>query len=237
MNAKTYTPSLPLIFVHIPKSGGSSVREVFGTWFGSNLYPHYFKPKDQSMPPRRDFLGLQRNQEPAVIYGHFNKHRGFGVEQYYPEASQFMTILRDPLEMHVSRFFYAARIEKKGRKIYNAPKSASLEDFVKTSHLSMLEHFPRQVTMSNYRDIIEEYFLHIGFLDHLEESLNHMGRILKKPSVDTKIPHLNVSARTQPVSEEAAHLFRENHDLEYCVYSHARDLFLPRQIQKRLSLE
>lgn len=237
MSLLAYDPTAPLIFVHIPKAGGVSCRAVFDAWFGPNLYPHYFRPKGDGLPPQRDFSRLVREGTPSVIYGHFNKHRDFGVEQYYPEASQFMTILRDPLEMHISRFFYAGRVEKKGRKIFDAPDNKSLEDFVKTGHLNMLEHFPRQVTMSNYRDIIEEYFLHIGFLDRLDESLNHMAKILNKPSVDTKIPHLNASARTHSVSAEIEQVFREKHELEYSVYTHARNLFLPRQLQTQLSPE
>ncbi len=200
MKSISYDPSKPLLFIHVPKTGGNSCREVFEQWFGDNLYRHYFRERYKEMPPRRSFGRLQAKGEPSVIYGHFNRLRGFGIWKYYPEATQFMTILRDPLEMHLSRFYFLKKVARSGRKIFGSSEEITLNEFVKDSQLNMLEHFPRKMTKHNYRDVIDKYFLHIGFLDQLEESLDYMGVLLNKPKLSARIPHLNSSSRSRSVS-------------------------------------
>ncbi len=45
-----------------------------------------------------------------------------------------------------------------------------LQDQILNTKESMLNHFPRAVTMDNYREIIETLFIEIGVMEHLEES-------------------------------------------------------------------
>lgn len=220
-----YDPTQPLIFIHVPKTGGKSTRAVFERWFGPDLLPHYFKPNGGGLPPRRDLAALTRAGQPPLIYGHFNRRRGFGVDQYYPEVRQMLTILREPLQMHMSRYFFAQRLAEVGHKIWGAPGDDSLATFIETGHLNMLEHFPRPVSADNYRDILEEFFLHIGFLDQLGPSLHRMGRILGQPTAALDIPHVNRSMRDQHAGAEQVARFRERHVVEYAVYEHARAMF------------
>ena len=224
-----YDPDQPLIFIHVPKTGGISTREVFRDWFGRDMRLHYFNARRGGLPPRLDLDRLARSGPAPLIYGHFNRARGFGVDQYYPGVRQFLTILRDPLEMHVSRYFFARRKAQAGQVIDGAPHALSLEEFVETGPLNMLEHFPRPVTEGNYRAMLAGDFLHVGFLDHLGDSLRHMGRLLGKPAPAGLLPHLNQSPRALAIDPEQAARFRARHALEYAVYDHARALFLPRQ--------
>src|SRR3954471_2189740 len=98
---KAYDKDKPLISIHVPKCGGTSVLAMLGKWFGTRLYPHYFDEELNRMPQRREFKGG------ICIHGHFNRRRRTGVRDYYPEADQFITMLRDPFEMVVARYFYA----------------------------------------------------------------------------------------------------------------------------------
>src|SRR5262245_8731415 len=98
---KLYDPEKPLISLHIPKCGGTSFRAVLQHWFGPNLYRHCFYERLTKPPRKYDLEGGM------CIHGHFNRKRQIGVSDYYPEVDQFITILRDPFEMTVSRYFYA----------------------------------------------------------------------------------------------------------------------------------
>jgi len=39
------------------------------------------------------------------VHGHFNLGKGFGLIEYYPDADQVITVLRDPLEAALSHYF------------------------------------------------------------------------------------------------------------------------------------
>ena len=94
-----YDPALPLFSLHVPKTAGTSFRRDLERWFGADLALHY--RGDQGEPPTRWTL-----RPGLCVHGHFNRLRGIGVRQYYPEARQFIVFLRDPFERFVSTWRY-----------------------------------------------------------------------------------------------------------------------------------
>lgn len=98
--ANAYDPSRPLFSLHVPKTAGTSFRKDLEAWFGpDHLALHY--RGDQGEPPARAEL------KPGLcVHGHFNRLRGIGVREYYPQAAQFIVLLRDPFERFVSTWRY-----------------------------------------------------------------------------------------------------------------------------------
>ena len=103
---KIYESSQPLIFIHIPKTAGVSVTEIFNGWYGDRLLLHYHDEVAEKMPAKYDLKSIHDALLPICIYGHFNRKRGFGLEDYYPDINQFITILRDPFERAISGYFF-----------------------------------------------------------------------------------------------------------------------------------
>jgi hypothetical protein len=98
--ARAYDPGRPLFSLHVPKTAGTSFRKDLEAWFGGdNLALHY--RGDQGEPPPR------AEPRPGLcVHGHFNRLRGIGVRQYYPNADQFIVFLRDPFDRFVSTWRY-----------------------------------------------------------------------------------------------------------------------------------
>ena len=101
-----YDPKAPLIYIHVPKAAGTSAKQWFKRWFADGFYEHYYDEVNAILPIKRDVAALHEAEKQIVIYGHFNAKRGFGIQQYYPEVNQFVTILRDPFEAAVSEYFF-----------------------------------------------------------------------------------------------------------------------------------
>ena len=95
-----YNKAEPLFSIHIPRCGGKSMTPWLAEIFPGSLGLHYFDEAKNRMPAKH------KRQAGTCIHGHFNKARGFGVQDYYPQARQFITILRDPFEVLVSRYYY-----------------------------------------------------------------------------------------------------------------------------------
>ena len=97
---RSYDPGAPLVFIHIPRCGGTSLSAILKKWYGSGFLTHYYLQEEGRMPTRHE------ERPGTCIYGHFNRDRGFGTEDYYPDAVQFATFLRNPLELALSTYFH-----------------------------------------------------------------------------------------------------------------------------------
>ncbi len=169
-----------------------------------------------------------RLDRPVCVYGHFPRKNGFGVEHSFPEITQFLTILRDPFERVISQYYYLRRPGAVFRDPNRVPK-ISLREHLATTRLQMLQHFPRGVTRDNYRDLIDEYFIDIGFLDDLENSLCRFAEHLGHPPPHMPMPRENAverDAQTQDVGDLRA-VFADNNPLDIAVYTYARTKFAP----------
>jgi hypothetical protein len=95
-----YDPGRPLFSLHVPKTAGTSFRNDLATWFGPHQLAFHYRG-DGGEPPARAALA------PGLcVHGHFNRLRGIGARQYYPQADQFIVLLRDPFDRFVSNWRY-----------------------------------------------------------------------------------------------------------------------------------
>ena len=168
------------------------------------------------MPVKHDLTALADPGRPLAIYGHFNRLRRFGVEHYYPEVTQFVTILRDPFELAVSNYFFIRKNGASWKDQARVP-GADLRQFLRETPANILNHFPRTVTKDNYRDLIEEFFVEIGVMELLEMSLARIAAKLSKPFAPGLTPHLNATPRP-PYPADLKDEYAERNPLEFEVY-------------------
>lgn len=221
---RPYDPTQPLIFIHVPKTAGISVRNVVKDWFPNRLHLHYNNEALARLPTRLDANALANADAPPVIYGHFNRLRGFGIQDYYPDIKQCVTILRDPFEAAVSSYFYI-RAQSARWSDKSLIPGDDLEHHLRSTPPNILNHFPREITQDNYRDIIEEYFIEIGLTEHLSNSLQRIATALNQPFDPASLPVLNATPRTREVPDGLAAHYEDAHPLEYAVYAHVKTRF------------
>lgn len=225
---KYYDYKDPLISIHIPKSGGTSFSNVLKEWFGQCYYQHYFDEKRNKLPKKVrlkvPIFNIQRRS--ICIHGHFNRERGFGINKYYPKVNQFISILRDPLELQLSFFFYKEKILSNNSFYQNGDRVTEffkdVDEFLECSKPFMLLHFPDKIDESNYMQIINEQFVHLGIMENYQRSIDIIAEKLKKSRV--KVDHLNKSPRNQNPSESSKKIFLQKCSLEYKIYNYAVSL-------------
>ncbi|MBN0989834.1 hypothetical protein [Amphritea pacifica] len=216
---KEYDSNLPLVVIHVPKTAGVSVREIYKSWYSDGLLFHYYDAVKGAMPQKYDLAGMHSNERPVAVYGHFNKARGFGVEHYYPDAKQFVTILRDPFERAVSAYFY---LRKQGREASRIP-DGDLREYVLGPRVSILNQFPCEVTMDNYQEIIESLFIEVGVTEHLDESMARIANKIHKEYQPGTLLHLNATERDQSmIPADLKEEFMANKQLDYAIYNYVR---------------
>lgn len=224
---KNYDKEIPLISIHIPKCGGSSFKEAVSKWYGKNLYFHYYNEKDGLMPKKIKLkpwhlIGYKEN---LCIHGHFNHKRGFGVDDYYPEIKQAITFLRDPLETALSVFFYGHKLMKENKSYRNGKKFEIINDideFLENRNSYISYFLPKGMNRNNINQYINDYFVHIGVMEHFQKSMDILAEKLNKPII--KIGHENISKRTQEPSKDSINKFKSKCEFEYYLYDRALEL-------------
>ena len=197
---KSYNPEKPLLSLHVPKCAGQSFRNLLQGWYGGNFFIHYFQQHDDL--PLRRVLGAG-----ACIHGHFERTKGMGVEARYPDADQFITILRDPLETAISNYFFwkrKARQRQIERGVIRAGGEGdyrSIDDFFRKRPRShMLNFLPGPLTRENYREILERRFVWIGLVENLDRAVPVLAARLGFPPV--VIGRINASPRDEELSPD-----------------------------------
>ena len=222
---KSYDPTKPIISLHVPKCAGQSFRAVLEKWFGERFFIHYFQ--QYNALPRKHPL-----QPGICIHGHFNHTKGFGVENYYSEVDQYLTVLRDPLESAISNYFFwkrKARIVQLNRKLAGVGAISdgeqsylNIDDFFrKRPKSTMLSFLPKQINAENYKEFFESKFVWIGLASSLQPDVDNLSRKLGFPQI--MIERLNVSTRDEYLSNSIQEDFIANNSLEFEMYAYVRD--------------
>lgn len=221
-----YDPAEPLFFIHIPKTAGTSIRRQFYDWFGDGLLYHYFDEQTETPPARH------RLREPATggylpglcVFGHFNRKRGAGLEDYYSSARQRITFVRDPFERAVSTYFYINANAERWANRKTAIARVGLADWLQRPPGDMPGAFLAEgLSLDNHRAVLTERFIHIGVSEAAEVSLEHIARKLGKPSPE-RLPRLNATERADAVPQDLRESFLAQRPLETAIYRFALEL-------------
>lgn len=191
------------------------------------LYYHY-RNEIANTVPRKVPLGYKygfflNKHIPECIHGHFDPQTDEGnLFFYYPKATQLITFLRDPLEMQISLFYYMKqRIEEggmfwAGNLITEMKYDGDIDRWVEERDLFMLRFFPFDINETNYDMIINNYFVHIGITENMQQSINIMADKLSFKTVNVLLE--NSTPRYGSPSESSIKVFKEKHKLEYKIY-------------------
>lgn len=228
---KKYAPEKPLISIHIPKCAGASFHVVLRKWFGRKLLLHYhdeIKNKRPTLHRLEKGLFKKKPRKNICIHGHFNHTRGNGTSDYYPSVQQFISVIRNPLEIHLSNYFYLKKLGKKAYRNGNPHKAADprysvnnyFEDFPRSHLLSFL---PKEINNSNYREIIESQFIYICLAEDFQNSINVLAEKLgRRPVI---VPTYNLSPRRESLSKSLEEKFINENGLEFDIYQYVKESY------------
>ncbi|MGE7184326.1 sulfotransferase family 2 domain-containing protein [Peribacillus sp. NPDC006672] len=107
------------IFMHIPKTGGTTLNEIFKKQYKLNeIFDHdSFQKKMMKM----DELTEVEKRNIKAITGHYF----YGIHQEFSRPFNYFTMLRDPVERVISSFYFL-----KDYPGYEMVKDMTLEEFV-----------------------------------------------------------------------------------------------------------
>lgn len=107
-------PDQPLlVFLHVPKTGGSTLRNVLLDQYGPRATA-FADHERQDTPPAADAflsLGPDRFRRLEAVGGHFP----YGIHESLGRPARYVTLLRDPIARVISNYFHDYRRRGPGR--------------------------------------------------------------------------------------------------------------------------
>jgi carbon monoxide dehydrogenase subunit G len=124
-----------LVFVHIRKTAGKTLRQILYRQYGrghTRLVRNYFVAPETSLNVVEG-LAAEPPPELGVVHGHIL----FWPDIEWPERTQFLTILRDPVERAISHYFWLrARNPRFKKTLEQAITEGAIHDNLQTRVLA-----------------------------------------------------------------------------------------------------
>lgn len=184
-------------------------------------------------------LPIQKKQKIRYIEGHMR----FGIHEHVPRPCAYVTFLRHPVQRLCSVYFYI--LTRPNHRLYDAVKSMSFQDFVKSEaahslfhtynnqiqHISGLNESEVSSRSKEALEIananIEKHFAFVGISELFDESLLLFTRALgwNEPPFYKSRNITNHKSRHVPVSDDTRALIESIHTLDCRFYEQMRSRF------------
>lgn len=243
-HSENFRENSVVIFTHIPKTAGTSLRHIVQSQFQPyNVFEFYnlktTPPKVRKGIEKYQNLSPARQKAIAFVSGHV----GFGLHEFLDRPCTYITVLRDPIKRVVSYYYFLLRNQNK------IVEGKTLREFIKTFsgvHNSMTCYLSGLTlkaqlqdpsvdvkslqfdssTLQQAQDNLDKHFKVVGFVDKFDETCILLQRKLGW-SFSSYI-RKNVAKRRNlidEVSPEDLNLIREYNQLDLQLYSYAREKF------------
>ncbi|AFZ28837.1 hypothetical protein Glo7428_0228 [Gloeocapsa sp. PCC 7428] len=194
LNQQRYSDTA-IVFLHIPKAAGSTLNTVINRQYAKDsIFSIYgFERSEREAKTVEQFKTLPETRRSKIKL--LRGHVGFGLHDYLPQPSTYITLLRDPAERVVSLYRYIIR--RPEHPLYDPVKTnnLSLEEFVRSGiapsayngQTKIIAGFKKGST--EYEDFsikllevakknIQEHFAVVGLTEKFDESLLLLQRVL-----------------------------------------------------------
>ena len=229
---RIYDPQKPILYTHIPKCAGTSMRRVLAEWFGDGFHKVNQEQNSQFGMQKLPTQDDEGNWLPDVrcIQSHFHHGHGFGLPYFYPEIDQYITILRDPFDLMVSMYFFIKGRSRKGkfwfrgRPVDISERYPNIDSYLSTYPYWMFSHLPQNLTLANYRQQLESLFVYIGVYEDLQTSIDQLAIVLDQPTM--QLPVSNASKYDENVPNHLREQFYRDYPLPKKIYDFALENYL-----------
>jgi len=227
---KKISNKIELVSIHIPKTAGTSFRNVLKAVYGKKSVVRFdIRSGGKKIElEQKQLKGSKLPDNIKVIHGHF-RYRDLVELLEIDESIPVVTWMRDPVDRVISNYYYLAEIlakelqeEKKGLNI------------LAKMQRSLIEYARNEISRNRMHKFLDgmlvDKFKFVGIQEHYEDDLADLMQALGVESFPDY--HVNVTARKYDVSQETLDEIRSLNALDMELYQEALRL---RKLRKGLA--
>ncbi|WP_264739378.1 sulfotransferase family 2 domain-containing protein [Cytobacillus firmus] len=160
-----------LIFMHIPKTGGMTLKRII-----KRQYPDIKILKDITDGKTSEFKKIVSEKEIQFVFGHLS----FGLHMHTNKPCTYVTMMREPIDRVISMYYYV--IGKKDHPLHGIVKDLLIEEFI--DHPDLKVHTNNMQTkrvlgknslspsdLEQAKQNLEEHFSVIGITEMFDDSV------------------------------------------------------------------
>lgn len=211
-----------LLYMHIPKTAGSTFSQILSKQYQSGVRPCYF---EESLEILNEF---KKDDADTIkcVYGHFL----FGLHTHISRSAIYITLLRDPVERVISLFYFWRSYNNSQQEKLN---SMSLKDFICSD--DFIENANNQTCylaggtydLQLAKENMLNHFTMVGLTERFDESLFLFQKALGWQPIDHYVSH-NMTPnrpRKDQISSDVINLILCKNQLDFQLYEFAKELF------------
>lgn len=226
-----------IIFLHIPKTAGSTLRSVFEEQY--NPESRYLISAGNTLPPEYQYQVAKKSlininnkalDEIKFVYGHLP----FDPSYFSNKHVRYSAFMREPISRVISSYNYI--LTTPHHPLYPFVKNLSIVEYAGNKNLQLDNLQLRIISGKTYGDInetdlekaknnIAKNFSFIGITEHFELSL----LLMKKKLNWTDYPsykNINITSSKKSVSDEEVKKLKDIYKYDIQLYSFALENFL-----------
>jgi hypothetical protein len=230
-----------IIFLHIGKTGGSSLRSILRRQFRRDEILEFRAP-----PPAEGRLRRERGLETFAALPEATResarlvmgHAPFGVHDFIPRPSTYVTMLRDPMKLVVSLYHYIKRTPKHELHDWLTGEGLGLEAFVASGMSPETDNSQVRAIagdtgtpfgacgpemLETAKANLEQRFAAIGITERFDESLVLLGHTFGWKRLHYLKANVAPSRDRTPPSPEATRSIQSQNSLDIELYTWAID--------------
>jgi hypothetical protein len=223
-----------LIFIHIPKTAGSTLNKIIKSQFANkSIFKVDGFKEGKSIEELKKLDKKERNKIRCVM-GHMN----FGVHKYLPRSSNYITVLRNPVDRLISLYYFILRQKQHPLHESIVSNNLSLEDFVNSDLTSLGIHnvqtrmlagnkVATEAQLNSAKKNLQKYFTAVGLTEKFDRSLELFSEKLGWQINEYKSINVNQNRpQRAEVSQHIIQLLEEKNSFDMELYEFADRLLI-----------
>jgi hypothetical protein len=243
MTHSSATQRQHLIFLHVPKAGGSTLHAVLDRYYRPGEVYHVGGGRTLETMQGFEAIPRERRESVTLLRGHVR----YGVHELFSGPSRYVTFLRDPVERIVSFYKYARRSPTNHIHSQIRSRNMSLADVMAAGLTTELNNgqVRRLAGYDRFNDVygfgdcppelldialanIDRHFSLVGFIEKFDESLLLLASILgwRIPPYYARKNVSRGSSDADGIDERTLDVVRQDNLLDLRLYEVMMDRFL-----------
>jgi|UPI0005920FF0 hypothetical protein len=215
---------LELLSFHIPKSAGTSFRNMLRDVYGAEAVLRFDTPLrggGKFLVEQQPFTGRTLPNRVRVLHGHFSWQHLNNILELPPDIPK-ITWLRDPVERVVSNYFYLAKrlreiLDEEGRGVNILTKmERSLTEYAQAAiNQNRMSKFLEGLDLKDFR--------FVGILEQMDEDLQHMADAMGW-AIQEAYQHNATGKRKREITPEERAVIEACNAKDLALYQEAMEL-------------